>query len=178
MKTSERRTRLLSLLQKSDTPLRAADLAERFGVTRQVIVSDVALLRANGENITATPRGYLTERPPSSGIPVSIVCRHAKEQTLAEFYAVVDNGGAVDDVIVEHPLYGQLSARLNISSRYDADEFVRQAKSCGASQLCDLTGGLHLHTLRVPDHAAYLRIIAALRTADILAEDAEIQKQE
>ncbi len=73
-------------------------------------------------------------------------------------------------MIVEHPIYGQISADLNIRSRYDADEFVRMAEETNAAQLCDLTGGLHIHMIRVPDKDAYMRIITGLRQAGILEQ--------
>ena len=91
-------------------------------------------------------------------------------EVLDELYAVVDNGGYVIDVIVEHPVYGQLSGELNIHSRFDVDEFVRHVRESGASQLCDLTGGLHIHTLSLPDKNAYDRITRRLREMGILIE--------
>ena len=91
-------------------------------------------------------------------------------QTQRRGYIIIDNGGCIDNVIVEHPIYGQISADLNIRSRYDADEFVRIAKATNATQLCDLTGGLHIHMIRVPDKDAYVRIIKGLEQAGILVD--------
>ena len=161
MNQTERRRKILDILRDADTSISASRLADEFGVTRQIIVSDIAILRANGHKIIATRRGYVAE---------SIVCRHSARDTLQEFYIIIDNGGGIDNVIVEHPIYGQISADLNIRSRYDADEFVRTAKATNATQLCDLTGGLHIHTIRVPDKDAYERIIESLEKAGILVE--------
>ena len=102
-----RREGILRLLAGSDACLSASKLAERFGVTRQVIVSDIALLRANGQKILATRLGYRLERAPEQGKLASVVCRHGDRQVVDEFCAVVDNGGAGLNVIVEHPLYGE-----------------------------------------------------------------------
>lgn len=169
MNYQERRAEIVRMLGECDGCISASELAERFGVTRQVIVSDVALLRANGQRILATRRGYRMEQTPDEGELRSVLCRHRSDQVLEEFYAVVDNGGSVANVIVEHPIYGQLCADLNIASRYDAQEFVRRQQSANASQLCDLTGGLHIHMLRVPNEAVYQRIVAELDRLGILA---------
>ena len=166
-----RREEILRILGQSDGCVSANQFAERFGVTRQIIVSDIALLRANGHRIAATRRGYQMEAAALRGRLETIVCRHSSEQVLDEFYAVVDNGGSVTGVMVEHPIYGEISAEMNITSRYDAQEFVRLQKSANASQLSDLTGGLHIHMIRVPDPEAYRRITEELRRLDILVED-------
>lgn len=175
MPHTDRRSEILRLLSESADYISAAQFAQRFGVTRQVIVSDIALLRANGHRIQATRRGYQLERRASMGLLRSVVCRHRSDQVLDEFYTVVDNGGSVLSVVVEHPIYGQITADLNIDSRYDAQEFVQRQKNANATQLSDLTGGLHVHTLRVPDDNAYRRIIDGLRQLDILVDipDAE-----
>lgn len=164
-----RRSELLRMLSESEGYISAAQFAEHFGVTRQVIVSDVALLRANGHRIQATRRGYLLEKDAPAENLRSVVCRHRGDQVLDEFYTIVDNGGSIASVVVEHPIYGQLSADLNICSRYDAREFVQRQKETNASQLCDLTGGLHIHMLRVPSEDAYRRIVKGLEELDILA---------
>ena len=169
MNYTERRSCILEYLKKSETSIPASRLAEMFGVTRQIIVSDIALLRAKGNNIISTQRGYMIQREEMSGVLETISCRHKKEQISDEFYAIVDNGGSVLNVIIEHPVYGQISAELNISSRYDADEFVKKTDTSKANQLSDITGGLHYHTIRVPDADALERIISTLRENGILA---------
>ena len=166
-----RREEILRILSESDGCISANQFAERFGVTRQIIVSDIALLRANGHRIAATRRGYQLESASPKGRLETIVCRHSSDQVLDEFYAVVDNGGSITSVMVEHPIYGEISAQINVASRYDAQEFVRLQKSVNATQLSDLTGGLHIHMISVPDPEAYQRIIEELRRLDILAED-------
>lgn len=172
MNQQQRREAILEMLMMEEGYISASQLAARFGVTRQIIVSDIALLRANGHSIQATRRGYRMEHRPIDGLIKSIVCRHRSDQVLDEFYAVVDNGGSIIGLEIEHPIYGQISADLNIDSRFDAQEFVQRQKSTNASQLSDLTGGIHVHTLRVPDEAAYDRILRALKDLKILAEEA------
>lgn len=166
MNGNERREAIWHLLQQSDTVINASALATNFGVTRQIIVSDIALLRANGRPIAAERRGYYIEK--TNGIFETILCNHTPSQTLEEFYAILDYGGKVVNVIVEHPIYGQISADLNIASRYDANEFVEKSKESNATLLCHLTDGIHMHTILVPDKEAYQRIYKRLQDLDIL----------
>lgn len=171
MNTNLRRNEILRMLGESDAYISAAQLAQHFGVTRQIIVSDVALLRANGNRIQATRKGYRLEKDEQPQSLRSVVCRHRGDQVLDEFYTIVDNGGSIASVVVEHPIYGELSADLNICSRYDAQEFVQRQQETNASQLCDLTGGLHIHMLRVPNEETYIRIVNGLKQLDILVEE-------
>ena len=166
----ERREEILRMLSASEECISAAQFAQHFGVTRQVIVSDVALLRANGHRIQAARKGYRMEQEHREGVLFSVLCRHRSDQVLDEFYTVVDNGGSVVSVVVEHPIYGQLSADLSIESRYDAREFMQHMQSTRASQLSDLTGGVHIHMLRVSDEACYRRITDGLRALNILID--------
>ncbi len=165
-----RRQAILTDLTEADGPLNATRLAEKYGVTRQIIVADIALLRAAGAPIRAEHRGYVLDRG-HSGITRQLVCRHSKEGVTDEFYAIVDNGGRVLDVQVEHSIYGTISAQLSIASRFDADEFVRLAGDTGASQLADLTGGVHIHTVCAPSEDALARIENKLSELGILVSD-------
>lgn len=168
MNAAERRSAILDMLSSSEGYINATQLADRFGVTRQIIVSDIALLRANGNSIVSTQHGYSIERTDKRGMEFTVVCKHSPEDVANEFYAVVDNGGRVENVTVEHPLYGQISVELDISSRFDADDFVQRAREARASQLCDLTGGVHVHTVWVKDNAAKDRIVEKLTELGII----------
>lgn len=172
MNPSERRKAILDVLKSGDTPVSAGALAKRLSVSRQVIVGDVALLRAASQPITATPRGYVLE---SAGVRPgelirTIACRHDRDGISRELYAVVDNGCGVLDVIVEHAVYGQISGRLQVFSRFDADDFVRKLRKSRSLPLCDLTGGVHLHTISCPDEDAYRRVLKQLKQENILFE--------
>ena len=169
MTAEARRKEILAELSASTAPVSATTLAEKYGVTRQVIVADVALLRAAGNDIRAEHKGYSLERAQGE-IHRLIVCKHPKSSVIDEFYAIVDNGGKVLDVQVEHPIYGIISAKISISSRYDADEFVRAASNSSVSQLSDLTGGVHAHTVAARDEETFRRIIHRLRELGILVE--------
>ena len=85
-----------------------------------------------------------------------------------ELQIIVDQGCTVEDVIVEHPIYGQLTGVLRLSSRYDVQVFLRRCSQSDAHPLSDLTGGIHLHTVLCPDEAAFERVKAALGAAGYL----------
>ena len=166
---SDRRAHILRALQDTDAPLSASALAAQLGVSRQIIVGDVALLRASGAEITATPRGYVILRE-TAGLVRQVAVQHDAAGMEAELNAMVDNGCTVLDVIVEHPIYGQLTGPLQLSSRYDVQQFLSRCAQSDARPLSDLTGGIHLHTLACPDEAACRRVLAALRQLGILVE--------
>lgn len=167
MRGEERRSALMDILRASVGPVSATALAEHLGVSRQIIVGDVALLRAGGENIAATPRGYICTRE-TCALRRTVACSHSAEQTGDELRIFVDNGCTVVDVIVEHPVYGQLVGALDLRSRYDVEEFLH--RSAGAAPLSSLTEGLHLHTLLCPDDAALARVKNQLREKGFLFE--------
>ena len=169
MTAEARRQEILSELNAATAPISATTLAEKYGVTRQIIVADIALLRATGNEIRAEHKGYVLERV-SGEVQRLIVCKHPKSSVTDEFYAIVDNGGRVLDVQVEHAIYGIISAKLSIASRYDADEFVRAASNSGVAQLSDLTGGVHAHTVAARDEETIRRICHKLRELGILIE--------
>ena len=125
-------------------------------------------LRAAGEDITATARGYVLGR--AAGGRHTVVCRHGPEDMERELKLMVDYGCTVEDVVVEHSLYGQLTGRLDLSSRYDVEEFVEKVKAGGDHPLSDLTGGIHLHTLRCPNESAFRSLLDALRNEGFLVE--------
>lgn len=169
MNAKERKETILTLLQASSQPVSASSLAKQLGVSRQIIVGDVALLRASGTDIFATPRGYLLKQEEKSpGLIRTIACKHSDRELEEELNLIVDNGGGVLDVIVEHPLYGELVGQLQLFSRYDVQAFVTQSKERDARPLSDLTQGIHLHTIACKDDAAFVRITQALERAGLL----------
>ncbi len=170
--TAQRREVILQILTDSGDPVSASALARRLGVSRQIVVGDVALLRAGGAQIDATPRGYLLHRTGGSGYVGILACVHqTAEQLQTELYTVVDQGGTVVDVTVENALYGELRGNLNVASRYDADEFLRLAAEAPDSLLSRMTGGVHLHRIQCSSEAAFRRIEAELAARGILYQN-------
>lgn len=169
MNTLERRERILEYLRAEKGPLSATTLAQRLSVSRQIIVGDVALLRAAGEAVSATPRGYVLDRP-RPGITRTVACLHSGADMERELTLMVDQGCTVANVIVEHPVYGQLTGPLDLSSRYDISEFIRKVEENGARPLSLLTNGIHLHTLRCPGEEAFQRVVKDLEHVGFLAK--------
>ena len=167
MDAQERRRAIAQRLKQTQSPVSAAALARELSVSRQIIVGDVALLRAAGADIVATPRGYVLGRRPA-GVERTVACVHTPEEMEVELNAIVDAGGEVADVIVEHPVYGQLTGILGVRSRYDVQEFLRRVAADGARPLSDLTGGIHLHTIRCKDEKTFQRIQDSLKNAGFL----------
>lgn len=167
MTAEERRAAILNVLAHASKPVSAAALAARFGVSRQLIVGDVALLRAAGAAVTATARGYVIPRE-QEGIVRRVACRHDGAGMEAELLIMVDNGCTVLDVVVDHPVYGQLTGDLQLSSRYDVRQFILRSQN--APPLSLLTEWVHLHTLACPDEDAFQRVQRDLAAAGILLE--------
>ena len=59
MQREKRKDNIIQKLQSTDSPVSASSLAKEFGVSRQIIVGDIAILRAEGHDISSTPRGYV-----------------------------------------------------------------------------------------------------------------------
>ena len=171
--SEKRRKKIMEILGAAKNPIKGTDLADRFGVTRQVIVQDIAILRAAGENIIATPRGYIMLNPIKPGtMTKTIVCRHhTNEEIEEELTAIVDLGGSIIDVIIEHPVYGEKRGVLMISSRKDVKDFMKSIDDEHAQPLSSLTGGVHIHTIEVRDQASYERIREELKRRGFLVEE-------
>ncbi|MBE6956075.1 MAG: transcription repressor NadR [Ruminococcaceae bacterium] len=170
MDAQERRRGVAKCLEQAHGPVSATALAKQFSVSRQIIVGDVALLRAGGMDISATPRGYVLPVQ-NVGVRHTLACRHSAERMAEELNAIVDQGCTVVDVIVEHPVYGQLTGPLQLSNRYEVAQFVEQISRQEAAPLSALTDGIHLHTVCCPDEAAFLRTKDALKQLDLLVEE-------
>lgn len=170
MNGEERRQLIIKTLKEETKPISATCLAKKFSVTRQIIVADIALLRASGYKIRAEHKGYILEQEFHAGIIKQIVVKHGKEAVQDEFYAIVDNGGKVLDVIVEHEIYGTISVKLNIATRYEADTFVSEINKSSVRPLSALTEGVHIHTITVDEIVQFERIVNKLKELKIFIE--------
>lgn len=171
MNGEERRRFIVDQLKKSSKPLTGQILAELTGVSRQVIVTDIALLRTAEEPIIATSRGYVYYQNTSQNhlYRKVIVCNHAPEDTKKELEILVDFGVTIVDVIVEHPFYGDLAGSLMIKSKSDIDYFIHALNQ--TVPLSVLTGGLHLHTLESDSIEKIHSACEALKEAGILVTE-------
>jgi len=158
-----RRIKVLAMIKGSDRALSASFLARELGVSRQVIVGDVALLRAEGQEIIATARGYMVDNVTKKNqYTRKIACQHTPEQTIGELYLLVDLGVRVDDVVIEHEVYGELTGYLGIESRADVDLFIKKLEASQARLLSELTMGIHLHTVSCRNREHFDEVMVAM----------------
>ena len=162
----ERRKTIAKRLGK--TPLSASKLAEHCGVSRHVIVQDIALMRAEGAKIIATNRGYIAADKVVE-TRVFKAC-HTDEETREELYLIVDAGGCVEDVFVWHKVYGKISARMQIDSRRKADAFLQKIASGVSTPLKNITGNYHYHTVTAPSEEILDDIARLLKERGFLAD--------
>ncbi|UPQ86591.1 transcription repressor NadR [Ignavigranum ruoffiae] len=172
MKAKERRQQILTDLRLSQSPITANQFADKYQVSRQVIVGDIALLRAGYADILATNQGYvlaeLAGPKNSTAYQGKIVCQHGPEQTEEELRIIIQDGGQIEDVQVDHPVYGILKASLKISSLADIEYFIQQMSDYQGEMLSSLTDGIHIHSLTTPTVEEFKQIKADLKAAGIL----------
>lgn len=164
MDAKERRGKILEILKKSNEPTSGASLSKLLNVSRQVIVGDIGLLRASGEEIISTPKGYLIKSEEKDDYIVkTIVCNHTKDCIEEELNLIVDEGATILNVIVEHSLYGQLTGNLHISSRRDVKSFIKNLENDSANPLSQLTDGIHLHTIKCENEEILQSVLKSLK---------------
>ncbi len=172
MDSQQRRQAVLDYITRSEKPIKGSQLAKIFEVSRQVIVQDIALLRAEGKEVIATPQGYMVPRESArSAYRRIIACQHSGDAMEEELMTIVNFGGTVIDVVVEHEIYGQFKAELMISSPYDVRNFVRDMENKGMRPLSYLREGIHLHTIEAQDPKILDKIEGALREKGYLLEN-------
>ena len=169
MTGKERRNAVFHTIKDSKGPVSGKELAEKFGVSRQVIVQDMALIRAKGYEIISTNRGYLLNAP-QSVIRVFQVC-HTDEELREELYAIVDLGGRVKNVMVEHQVYGHLEAELNVTSRRTAEKFLEDIQKGKSSPLTNLTSDYHWHIVEADSEETLDEIEKMLKEKGFLVEE-------
>lgn len=150
MTVDKRQKSILNELEQSNQPIVARKLAEKFSVSRQIIVGDIALLRAAGHEILSTPKGYLLQKEwasSSNEVKRKFACKHSIDETVDEINTIVVNGGKVIDVSIDHPIYGEITGALNIFTQADAKHFNEKVKKGETSLLSELTEGVHMHTI-------------------------------
>lgn len=149
MTSEERREKIVTAIERSNSPLTGAYLAKLHHVSRQIIVQDIAILRAAGHDIIATPQGYMMPRASQpQQITRVFAVKHGSDVIKDELDTIVDYGGKVLDVIIEHPVYGEFKASLMLSTRSDVAAYVATMQKEEAEPLSALTEGVHLHTVQ------------------------------
>ena len=170
--TKNRKEILLQLLKEAQKPLNGKSLADRFHVTRQIIVQDIAVLRADGAPILSTNRGYIyKENKANSFVHKLFKVKHKEEDMGQELLAIVDNGGRVQNILIDHPVYGEIETLLKLSCRRDVEHFLNQAESSDFRPLSELTDGIHYHLVEAESKQDLLYIEKALDQLGYLVKD-------
>ena len=173
-KAQTRREALLLLLKNGDEPLTGGILAQQLGVSRQIIVQDIALLRAQGYNIVSTHRGYVLRLPAVCKRTFKV--RHSKDAIEEEMNAVVDLGGCIEDVWVNHRTYGVVSAPLSVKTRRDVKRFLDELHAGISSPLSNLTDGYHFHTISAESEEILDEVAECLNSMGMLAPFTEYEQ--
>lgn len=167
MKSDERRKSIVNLLVSEKRPISGSELSEKYGVSRQIIVKDISILKEQGVDIFATSSGYVIRSSPLKERVFKVY--HTTEQTEDELQTIVDLGGTVADVYVWHKAYGKMEAKLNISSRSQIAQFIESVRTGKSVELMHITGGYHYHTVRVESEEVLDRIELALTEKGYIA---------
>ena len=146
MKNTDRRKEIIRILISEKKAVAGEDLAAKFGVSRQIIVKDINALREEGYGIISTHYGYLFKTSPLKSRDFKV--RHTTEETERELLLIVEQGATVENVYVWHKVYGRIEAPLNIYTRAQIDEFIDGVRSGKSTELMNITGGYHYHTVR------------------------------
>ena len=168
MTGADRRKSIVEQIRHSDVPVPGKELAAAYDVSRQVIVQDIALIRAAGHNIMSTNRGYVLNEP--AVVSRVFKVKHTDEQLEDELNSIVDLGGIVRNVMVNHRVYGHMEAELNVTSRRKAAEFMEEIRSGKSSPLKNITSGYHYHTVEADSEETLELIEEMLRQKGYLVE--------
>ena len=160
MKVAERRNAIVNLLLSAKEPISGGELAQKFGISRQIIVQDITVLKGTGYDILSTNQGYVMQKSPL--VEKVFKVRHTTEQTEDELSCIVALGGTVVDVFVWHKVYGKIEASLNIFSPMHIRQFLEGVRTGQSTELMHITGGYHYHTVRADSEEVLERIEAAL----------------
>lgn len=171
MDSEERRAYISQRLETAEDRVRGMELAKVCQVSRQVIVGDVALLRARGMDIISTPRGYYVKKPEGKGVFHTFVCCHETKDTGEELFGIVHAGGKVHNVTIEHEIYGDLVGQLDIETEKDVEHFLARVKETGASLLSTISGGIHTHLVETQTEEEMKAVEDTLRRLGILYEN-------
>ncbi|MFZ2220263.1 MAG: transcription repressor NadR, partial [Rhodoferax sp.] len=159
----------LKQIGSTEVPISGAKLAKDLGVSRQVIVQDIALIRAAGHDVLSTNRGYLLNQPLQ--VERLIKVKHKDDEIQEELFAIVDFGGRILNVIVEHKIYGRIEVGLDINSRKQALEFIADLDSGEATPLNHLTDSEHYHKISADSEEEMDQIENYLREKGFLVEN-------
>ena len=169
MKADQRRKEIASYMMSAQNAVPGGKLSEKFGVSRQIIVQDISALKEAGYEILSTHSGYVMQTTPHYERVFKLF--HTKDQTEDELNTIIDFGGIVADVFVWHKVYGKMTAPLNISSRLHIAQFLEGVRTGKSSELMNITGGYHYHTVKADSEEVLNRIAIALQEKGFIAPE-------
>lgn len=168
MTGAKRREEIIQKIENSSVPVSGKELAGLYDVSRQVIVQDIALIRAAGYDVLSTNRGYILNV--SNAVTRVFKVSHTDEQLEEELLSIVDLGGKVLNVMINHRVYGHMEAQLNIGSRRLVNEFMDDIRSGKSSPLKNITSNYHYHTIEADSEETLDLIEEMLRNKHFLVE--------
>ena len=169
MKATERRKAIVNLLLSSEKAISGGELSKEFGVSRQIIVQDISVLKGSGYDILSTHSGYIIQKSPLKERVFKL--HHTTEQTEDELNTIVSLGGTVVDVFVWHKVYGKVVAPLNIFSPLHVKQFIEGVRTGKSTELMNITGGYHYHTVRAENDEILDKIDTALQSRGYIAPE-------
>lgn len=169
MRAAERRKEIVNIILSEKQAVSGGKLSEMLGVSRQIIVGDISALKADGYDILSTHSGYVIQGTPLCERVFKVF--HTREQTENELNTIIDFGGTVADVYVWHKVYGKMSAPLNISSRHGVAQFLEGVRTGKSSELMNITGGYHYHTVRAESEEVLDNIQRALEEQNLIVPE-------
>ena len=166
MNDTDRKKAIIELLENKNSTITGSEIAKIMGVTRQVIIKDIAILRTKGHDIIATPKGYMIRK--TRGVRRVFAMKHSQDDIERELTLIVKNSASVINVIVEHPLYGEIVGNLNIETIQDVKRFLAKMETSNAKPLLTLSNGIHLHTIQADSEEILANLEHELRKANLL----------
>ena len=167
MTGSKRREELINTIKSSTSPISGKTLAQLYDVSRQVIVQDLAVIRASTPGILSTTKGYVIQQDSSCTREFKV--RHSQDKAAEELNLIVDCGGHVKNISISHRVYGRVSAEMDIRSRQDVSEFIQALQNSHSTVLSNATSGYHYHLVEAASEERLDLIEEQLKKAGFLA---------
>ena len=170
MNAKERRKNIVDILNSLAYPVKGEELAKEFSVSRQIIVQDIAIIRAQGDEIIATPNGYLINKYKMHEMVLHCKNHENKKEMYEELKIIIELGAIIYNVSVEHPIYGNLEAKLDIKSMKELDDFMDKVENKEFKQLSTLTEYEHTHLIKANNKDVFGKIIQELKNKEIIVD--------
>jgi len=169
MKAEERRKEIVYFLMNENKAISGSTLSEKLNVSRQIIVQDIAVLKASGYEILSTHQGYVLQKTPL--VERIFKVKHTEDMTENELTCIVELGGIIVDIFVWHKVYGKIKVDLNIFSKYHIEQYIKGMRSGKSTELMNITSGYHYHTVRADSNETLDMIEKALNEKNYIVPE-------